>query len=146
MTIDDAFDIDAPLERTWPILNDVPRVAGCIPNAEITEVVDDKTYRAKVAVKVGPVSVAYKATITVASIDEATHTATLDIRGEDTKGRGGVRAKVVSHAEALGDITHVTLHTDAQISGMIASVGGRLIESVARKTVAEFAKNLGALV
>jgi carbon monoxide dehydrogenase subunit G len=146
MTIDDTFDIDAPLEKTWPVLNDVPRVAGCIPNAEITEIIDDKTYRAKVAVKVGPVSVAYKATIKVASIDDETHTATLDIQGEDTKGRGGVRAKVVSHAEAIGERTRVVLHTDAQISGVIATVGGRLIESVARKTVAEFAKNLAALL
>ena len=146
MTIDDAFDVDAPLEKTWPVLNDVPRVAGCIPNAEITEVVDDKTYRAKVAVKVGPVNVSYKATIKVASIDDATHTAILDIQGDESKGRGGVRAKVTSHAEAQDGKTRITLHTDAQISGVIATVGGRLIESVARKTVAEFAKNLSALL
>ena len=38
MTIDDAFDIDAPLERVWALLKDVPRVATCIPNAELTEV------------------------------------------------------------------------------------------------------------
>ena len=146
MIIEDAFDIDAPLERTWPILNDIPRVAGCIPNAEITEIVDARTYKAKVAVKIGPVNVGYRATITVASIDETTHTATLDVQGDELKGRGGVRARVVSHAEARGDRTHVTLHTDAQISGAIVTVGGRLIESVARKTVAEFAKNLAALL
>jgi carbon monoxide dehydrogenase subunit G len=130
----------------WPLLKDVPRVATCIPNASITEVLDDKTYRAKVSVKVGPVSVSYNALITVISMDDATHTASLDIKGDDIKGRGGVKASVVSSAEARGDATHVTLHTDAQISGVIATVGGRMIESVARKTVAEFAKNLAALV
>jgi carbon monoxide dehydrogenase subunit G len=40
----------------------------------------------------------------------------------------------------------VTLHTDSTISGPIVSVGGRLIESVARKTIAAFAKNLAGLL
>jgi carbon monoxide dehydrogenase subunit G len=146
MIIDDSFDVDAPVERVWPLLKDVPRVATCIPNAAITEVIDEKTYRAKVSVKVGPVSVSYNALITILSLDDATNTATLDVKGDDVKGRGGVRASVVSRAEKRGDGTHVELHTDAQISGVIATVGGRLIESVARKTVAEFAKNLAALV
>jgi len=146
MIIDDSFDVAAPVEKIWPLLKDVPRVATCIPNAAITEVVDDKTYRAKVSVKVGPVSVSYNATITIVSMDDATHTATLDIKGDDVKGRGGVRAAVVSSAAAQGEGTRVRLHTDAQISGVIATVGGRMIESVARKTVAEFAKNLAALV
>jgi carbon monoxide dehydrogenase subunit G len=146
MIIDDSFDVDAPVDKVWPILKDVPRVATCIPNAQITETVDDKTYRAKVSVKVGPVSVGYNATITILSLDDATFTATLDVKGDDTKGRGGVKASVVSRAEQRGDKTHVELHTDAQISGVIATVGGRMIESVARKTVAEFAKNLAALV
>jgi len=71
VTIDDAFEVDAPLERVWPVLKDVPRVATCIPNAEITEIVDERTYRAKVAVKVGPVSVSYRATIVVELLDES---------------------------------------------------------------------------
>jgi carbon monoxide dehydrogenase subunit G len=146
MTIDDTFEVEAPIERTWPVLMDIPRVAGCIPNAEITEKVDDKTFRAKVSVKVGPVSVSYRATITIASIDEAAHVATFDIQGDEAKGRGGVKASVTSSAVGENGKTRVSLHTDAQISGVIATVGGRLIESVARKTVAEFAKNLSALV
>jgi carbon monoxide dehydrogenase subunit G len=146
MTIDDAFDIDASIDRVWPVFGDVPRVASCIPNAEITEVIDDKTYRAKVAVKVGPVNVAYNATITIVSMDDATHTATIDIVGDEAKGRGGMKAQVIARAEATAEKTHVTLHTEAQISGVVATVGGRLIESVARKTVAEFAKRFTAIV
>lgn len=146
MIIDDGFDVAAPVDRVWPVLKDVPRVATCIPNAEITEVVDEQTYRAKVSVKVGPVSVSYRATIFVESFDDATHTATLRVQGEELRGRGGVKASVVSRATGSGDATHVDLHTDAQISGIVATVGGRLIEGVAKKTVAEFAANLAKLV
>jgi len=146
VTIDDAFEVDAPLERVWPVLKDVPRVATCIPNAEITEVVDERTYRAKVAVKVGPVSVSYRATIVVESFDDATHVATLRVKGDELRGRGGVTATIVSTASDRGGKTHVALHTDAQISGIVASVGGRLIEGVAQKTIAAFAANLAQLV
>ena len=146
MIIDDAFDVDAPIERVWPVLKDVPRVATCIPNAEVTEKVDDKTYRAKVSVKVGPVAIAYNATIFVESFDEATHTATMRVQGDDVKGRGGVRATIVSRLVPRDGKTHVELHTDAQVSGIIVSVGGRLSESVAKKTIAEFAQRLSQLV
>jgi carbon monoxide dehydrogenase subunit G len=146
MIIDDSFEIDAPVDRVWPVLCDVPRVATCIPNAQITEIVDDKTYKAKVAVKVGPVAVSYGATIVVESLDDATHTATLQVQGNETRGRGGVRATVVSRVVSSDGKTRVELHVDAQISGIIASVGGRLIEGVAKKTVAEFAANLAKLL
>jgi carbon monoxide dehydrogenase subunit G len=144
--IEDSFEVEAPVERVWPLLKDVPRVATCIPNAEITEVVDERTYRAKVAVKVGPVSVSYRATIVVESLDDAAHAATLKVKGDETRGRGGVTATVVSTATARDGKTHVALRTDAQISGIIATVGGRLIEGVAQKTVAQFAENLAKLV
>jgi carbon monoxide dehydrogenase subunit G len=146
MTIDDAFEIRAPLARVWPVLKDVPRVASCMPNAEITEVVDDKTYRAKVSVKVGPVSVSYNATVRVEWIDDQTHAVTMAVQGDELRGRGGVRAAITSQAEEQGDVTRVKLHTDAQVSGIIATVGSRLIESVAKKTIAQFASNLAALV
>jgi hypothetical protein len=146
MIIDDAFDVDAPIDRVWPVLRDIPRVATCIPRAEITEIVDDRTYRAKATVKVGPVEVGYRAVITVESIDDDTHVARFSIKGDETRGRGGMTASVESKATEQNGKTHVTLHTDAQISGIIVSVGGRLIEGVAQKTIATFAENLAKLV
>jgi uncharacterized protein len=146
MTIDESFDVDAPLERVWPVLMDVPRVATCIPGAEITETVDERTYRAKVNVKVGPVSMTYRATIVLASIDDATHSATINVQGDDIKGRGGVRAAVVTSATAQDGKTHIAVHTEAQVSGVIATIGGRLIEGVAKKTLAQFAQNLAGIV
>jgi carbon monoxide dehydrogenase subunit G len=53
---------------------------------------------------------------------------------------------VTSQAVAEDGKTRVLLHADAQISGIIASVGGRLIESVAKKTIREFAANLAKLL
>jgi carbon monoxide dehydrogenase subunit G len=146
MTIDDSFDVDAPIDKVWPLLQDVPKVASCIPNAEITEVVNATTYKAKVKVKAGPAAVDYKATIYVEEMDNVTHTARLRVQGDESRGRGGIKATVVSQATDIGGKTHVTLHTEAQISGIVATIGGRLIEGVAKKTVAEFAANLANLL
>ncbi|HMD03447.1 MAG TPA: SRPBCC family protein [Candidatus Baltobacteraceae bacterium] len=146
MTLEDSFEVDAPPERVWALLSDIPRVAGCIPGAEITEVVDASTYRAKVSVKVGPISVNYRATIVVESLDEADYIATLLVNGEELKGRGGMSARVTSRLEPTATGTRARLHTEAQISGIVASVGGRLIESVARKTVAAFAAKFATLL
>lgn len=146
MVIDDAFEIAAPLEAVWSVLKDIPRVASAIPHARIVNVVDDRTYNAVISVKLGPVSVGYDASIVVEAIDDAARTATLRLKGVEAKGRGGVNATITAHAQAQGAQTRVSLHTEATISGLVASIGSRMIEGVAKKTVATFAQNLRALL
>jgi uncharacterized protein len=146
MIIEDSFEVDAPVERVWSVLKDIPRVASCIPGAKVTETVDDKTYRANVGVKVGPVSVSYDATIIVEKLDDATHQALFSVNGNETRGRGGVRAEMTSGVEPSNAGSRVTLRADAKISGVIATVGGRLIEGVAKKQIATFAENLSKLL
>jgi carbon monoxide dehydrogenase subunit G len=146
MTIEDAFHVDAPPERVWDVLKDIPRVAECIPGATITEVVDSKTYRAKVGVKVGPVNVSYNATLVVDELDDTTHRAHFTITGDEIRGRGGVRAGMSSQVVPDAAGSRVTLRADAKISGVVATVGGRLIEGVAKKSIAAFAENLSKLL
>ena len=146
MTVHDGFDVAAPLDRVWPLLRDVPRVAGCIPDVTITETVDERTYRAAVAVKVGPVSVGYRATVTIETFDDATHTATVRVQGDEARGRGGVQALITLHAAADGGATAIDVRADAQITGIVATVGGRLIEGVAKQKLARFASNLETLL
>ncbi len=143
MIVENAFDVEAPVDRVWTVLRDVPRVAACIPGAKVTEIVDDRTYKADVVVKAGPVTVQYRATIVVDTIDDQAHEAVLRVDAREKSGRGGVKATVTSTARGEGVTTHVDLRTDAQISGIVATVGGRLIEGIANSTVAAFAANLG---
>ncbi len=146
MTIEDEFTLDAPLERVWPLLADIPRVARCLPNVEITEQVDARTFRARATVKAGPIAVSYRVTLVVEALDEVTHEARFALQGDEVKGRGGVRATMQTRAQARDGKTHVALRTEAQVSGIVATLGGRMIESVAKKTTAEFAANLAAAV
>ena len=147
MIIDDAVTVDAPLTDVWRALNDVPRVARCIPGASVDEVIGPTTYRCSVKVVVGPVAVNYRTKLTIEELNDVTHRAVLSVDGTETRGRGSVRARVTATAEAAGEAqTRLTLHTDAMVNGVVATVGGRLIEGVAKKTIAEFAGNLSQLI
>lgn len=146
MIIEDGFDVDAPVERVWALLKDIPRVAGCMPGATITEVIDSRTYRAHLTMKVGPMNVGYDAMIVVDSLDDTTHRAEFSIKGDEARGRGGVSSQMTSEVTPVNGKAHVVVRADTKISGIVATFGGRLIEGVAKKQIATFAKNLSGLL
>ena len=146
MKIENTVEVDAPLDRVWALVNDIPRVAPCMPGAALTGVVDDGTYEGTVAVKLGPLRMSYKGKVTVEDIDEANHSARLAASGKDTKGAGTARASVVTRLEAAGD-THTRLQvtSDVQLTGKVASFGrGGAINDVATRLFGQFADCLRA--
>ncbi len=142
MRITNAFDVAAPLDVVWPILNDVPRVARYIPKAVVEDDAAAETYRVTVPVRFGFFTISYDASIVVVGRDDETYSAELDIEGNQLVGGGKVRAHVSVRARREGETTHVDLETDAELGGFIASVGKPIVDGVARRTVAEFAKKL----
>ena len=56
MEFDNELDVPLPVGETWRVLLDIERIATCLPGAELTEVIDDKTYAGKVAVRLGPIA------------------------------------------------------------------------------------------
>jgi len=53
---------------------------------------------------------------------------------------------MTSSVEPDGTGSRVKLRADAKISGVVATVGGRMIEGVAKKQIATFAENLSKLL
>jgi carbon monoxide dehydrogenase subunit G len=146
MKIENTVEVDAPLDRVWALVNDIPRVAPCMPGAALTGVLDDKTYEGTVAVKLGPLRMSYKGKVTVDEIDDAGHSARLTASGKDTKGAGTARASVETRLEPAGD-THTRLHvtSDVQLTGKVASFGrGGAINDVATRLFGQFADCLRA--
>jgi carbon monoxide dehydrogenase subunit G len=146
MRIENTVEVDAPLERVWALVNDIPRVAPCMPGAALTGVVDDKTYEGTVAVKLGPLRMSYKGKVVVEEIDEANHRARLAATGKDTKGAGTARASVETRMEPAGDHhTRLMVTSDVQLTGKVASFGrGGAINDVASRLFGQFADCLRA--
>jgi uncharacterized protein len=146
MRIENTVEVDAPLDRVWALVNDIPRVAPCMPGAALTGVLDDDTYEGTVAVKLGPLRMSYKGKVVVEGVDEANHSARLAASGRDTKGAGTARANVETRLEAV-DPTRTRLHvtSDVQLTGKVASFGrGGAINDVASRLFGQFADCLRA--
>jgi carbon monoxide dehydrogenase subunit G len=141
MRIENTVEVDAPLERVWALVNDIPRVAPCMPGAALTGVGDDNTYEGTVAVKLGPLRMSYKGKVSIEEVDDANHSARLTASGKDTKGAGTARATVETRLEPAGE-THTRLHvtSDVQLTGKVASFGrGGAINDVATRLFGQFA-------
>src|SRR5262249_21121836 len=86
------FDVPLPPAEAWPVLMDIQRIAPCMPGAQLTEVVDERTYKGNIAVRLGPVALTFAGTVRFEEIDDANRTARVKAQGTDAKGRGGANA------------------------------------------------------
>jgi carbon monoxide dehydrogenase subunit G len=146
MRIENVVEVDAPVDRVWALVNDIPRVAPCMPGAALTNVVDGQTYEGTVAVKLGPLRMSYKGTVVIQDVDEAGRSARLAASGKDTKGAGTARATVDTRLEPVDDArTRMSVTSDVQLTGRVASFGrGGAINDVATRLFREFADCLRA--
>ena len=70
MELTDRFTVRATPQRTWELLFDLPRVARCLPGCEDIHALDETTYRARMAQRVGPFQVAMDLDLKVGEVAE----------------------------------------------------------------------------
>ena len=100
MKLEQSFTVAAPVEQVWAALIDVERVAPCLPGAAITGQRRRRApTRARSSVKLGPTTAAYRGTLKMEALDEATHTATMKrARAPTSAARAARRATIARHA------------------------------------------------
>ena len=144
MRLENAFEVPAPPEEAWALLNDVPRVVPCMPGAELTEVVDDNTWKATMHVKLGPIALQFGTDITREEVDEAAKRVVLDAKARELKGRGGARARIESSLSEVEGGTNVTIVTDLSLQGAVAQYGRRIVADVSAQLTKQFAECLAS--
>ena len=144
MQFSNSFEVSLPPVEAWKMLMDIPRIAPCMPGAELTEIVDSETYHGKVAVRMGPVVLAFAGTAKFETRDDAAHTARVKAQGMDAKGRGGANATANFRLEPSTAGSIVLIDTDLNLSGSVAQYGRGvgMIQTIAAQLVNQFAKNL----
>ena len=147
MEFDNSFEVPLPPAEAWPLLMDIQKIAPCMPGAELTDVVDDKTYKGKIAVRLGPVALAFAGVIKFEELDNVNRTARVTAQGSDAKGRGGANAAAAFRLEPAGAGSKVLVHTNLTLSGAVAQYGRGvgMIQATAAQIMGQFAKNLGAM-
>ena len=139
MQLENSFAVGAPPDRVFEYLLDVNKVVGCVPGAELSEVVDPTTFKGKVKVKVGPITVAYSGTAKIADRDDSKRSATLQAEGRETTGPGSARASAHMSVEADGPGSIVKIVTDYNVAGRVAQFGRGVMEDVSRRIVNDMA-------
>lgn len=137
--------IEAPLEAVWQALNDPEILRQCIPGCEALEKVSDTEMTATVALKIGPVKARFQGAVELGNLDPP-HSYT--ITGEGKGGvvgfaKGGADVSLVPDGPEATILTYVV---KAEVGGKIAQLGGRLIDSTAKKLAGEFFASFGTRV
>jgi hypothetical protein len=142
--IHNEFQVTAPPEQLWAFLLDVERIAPCMPGAELTEVVDDRTWKGKMNVKFGPVSLSFAGTVSIEERDDAARRVVLKAKGMEQKGKGAANATVTSWLEPEGETTTVKMDADITLTGFVAQVSRGMLPDISQRMTNEFATCLEA--
>jgi uncharacterized protein len=142
LRIEKTFQVKEPLDKVWSFLSDPRKVAVCVPGAQITEQVDEKTYKGAISVKVGPSVTDYKGEVTIVRLDPQNHEIEILGKGQDVRGRGSASMKMTGKLRALDDGgTEVTSISELNVVGILAQMGSRVISEVSNIMFAEFTRN-----
>ena len=146
MEFDNSFEVPLPPAGAWDVLMDVKRVAPCMPGARLTEIVDERTFKGTVGVRLGPVALTFAGTAQFENIDAAARRARIKANGTDAKGRGGAMAIVDFAIQEAGSGSKVLVHTNLPLSGSVAQYGRGvgMIQDVANQLIKQFANSLKA--
>lgn len=139
------FTVSDPLERTWPLVLDVERLASCLPGASVEPSVQNGLYYGVLRVKVAAVGLRYSGTVRLLDVDEDARTATLEARGGEAGGPGTAAALIRIELAAGGAGTAARVHIELRATGRAALLGRGALEEAAGATLARFAERFERL-
>jgi uncharacterized protein len=146
MQLENSFQVSAPPDQVFAYLLEINKIVGCVPGAELTEVVDESTFKGKVKVKVGPITVAYSGTARISERNDAERVATLSAEGRETTGPGSARASAQMHVQTAGEGSLVTITTEYHVAGRVAQFGRGVMEDVSKRLIQQMASCIQANV
>jgi hypothetical protein len=135
MDIQARYTFNAPQSLVWDLLMDTDAIEQCMPGCRGLRPRGTDCYDAELIFKVAAISGSFNATIALED-KHPPHSYTLAVTAAGRPGFINGRA-LVTLTEENGR-TLVQIFTSADVGGMIARVGQRLIEGVARMTMDRF--------
>jgi carbon monoxide dehydrogenase subunit G len=141
VNVEQTFEVQAPIGAVWDALNDLERIAPCLPGAVITGR-DDGSYRGEFTLRVGPFSAVHKGTIQIVAADATSYVSRLVVQGSNGSGSG---ATIFSTLADLGGATRVDAVAELTIAGALAGfVGPTVIGDITTRLLRDFATCLSS--
>ena len=139
MRLENSFEVTASPEAAWNLLMDVPRVIPCMPGAELVETIDETHWKARMRVKLGPISLSFLTDVAREEVDEAERRVVLATKAREERGRGAANATIESSLASAEGRTQVITVTDLALTGKAAQFGRGLIQDVTAQLLQSFA-------
>lgn len=140
MQIKGEYTIPCEINAVWEALNDPEVLAQAIPGCENLDTVGDNAFKANVTTKIGPITAKFAGNVELQDLNPPFGYTLVGSGSAGGMGSAKGSAKVVL-AEVEGG-TKLTYDVDAQVTGKIAQLGGRLIQSTANVLAGLFFKKL----
>lgn len=136
--------LHAPISEVWKAINDPAVLVRTIPGCERLETIGPDAYRMVVTAGVAAIHGTYAGEVSL----HDQHVPTSFVMTASGAGTPGtVRTDVaVTLAEDEPGRTRLRYDADAEVGGVVAGVGQRMLAAVARKTAAEFFGNVDAVL
>lgn len=135
-----SFEVSAPPEKVYAFVTDPKKVTTIFPDASDVKVIDENNFSAKV--KVGMSFIRGTLDVKMNMVEKKPgQFAKLKARGTGMNSSVDLESSFTLVAGKAGG-TVISWVADAKISGMMASVGSRLMDSAAEKYVREIVTTL----
>jgi uncharacterized protein len=138
MEFEQTFTVPVSVDEAWKVLQDIERIAPCMPGATLEEFSGDE-FSGQVKVKLGPMTVTYRGTARFIERDESARRVAIEASGKEARGAGTAQATITSTMVDRGGQTEVKVHTDLAITGRPAQFGRGVMTDVAGKLLDQFA-------
>jgi hypothetical protein len=139
MRIEGSHTLAAPRQRVYEILTDHQALVKLLPGCEKLEPAGTDTYTVKMKLGIAALSGSYQGTVKL-SDQKPPESLRLSVQA---RAPGGVAegSGTLNLTEKAGKTT-VQYAGEVEVSGLLASVGQRLLDSAAKMVIGQFFKNL----
>jgi 2-furoyl-CoA dehydrogenase large subunit len=140
LTAQGSVDLPASPAAIFAVLLDPNALAKVIPGCHALEAEGTNQYRADVTVGVGMIKARFEAKIALSEID-APHR--LRLAGAGMSSLGSARGSGLVELTPSENGTRLSYDYEAQVSGKVAAVGGRMLEGAAKVVLRQLFESLG---
>ena len=131
----------------WICMIDPSFMVKSVPGAELTEQIDERNFKGKISLKIGPVTAKFNGEAEFTKLEEADYELTMEGKGLDTSGKGGANMTMNIKLSTLEDGgTEMQSSMSLSITGRLAQFGARMIVAVNNKMFDQWATSFTELM
>ena len=132
--------MNASASTVWLMLMDPDVLAKVVPGISELQKISDNSFKSILNIKIGPVSSSFAGSL---QLEDMVEQKSFTLKAQQNSKIGNANAVVKINLSAVSDAeTEVKFDGDVKISGMLATMGQRLLGGVANTLTKQFFENL----